>query len=861
MGIFQDVLAWSKDLPSWQSDLLRRLVVHGSADETDLQEVLGLLKAECGLTGSSETKAVRLSAEHLPSGSETSARPSLVRLAGVKGVNALATGQTLQFAEEGVTLVYGRNAAGKSGYSRILKHACKARDVKEPILPNVLETTQPPAEAEITILNKGAEQGIVWKEGGPGSALLGAVAVLDNRCARLYVDASDAVAYMPYGLDVFHGLCNATDELKRRLDGEASALRRAMPVLPSCADGTVAATFIASMSHKTTDEQIESACAFCGDDAKTLAELRTLRANDPAVVAERKRRLSKRVETARASLKPRELALSRSALDAARDLAVELVESRKTASISAQLLTEGGMLPGTGGGPWKQMFLAAEQYSAVAYEGSEFPKTDGEAVCVLCQQPLDSDASGRMLRFRSYVDSEVQKKSAQLQTDFDTAMSALRAAATAPWVIDDALTDEIKEAVSDDIGSFDLLRTWFADSAKSLNAILPDSEWPKFEPHPEVAALLAKIGAELVDQARIADEASAPEQLVMLDAEIAELASREALAAAKNLIVAGVKILKSVQAYEKCISGLGTRSITSKGTAVTTQYVTTELVEGFANELQALGVGAGVAISSTPDKGKVKLGVSLPGCTDRKAQLSAVLSEGEQKAVALSAFLAELNAVGHLGPIVLDDPVSSLDHNHRSKVAHRLTEEAVKRQVIVFTHDIVFVNDLLSEGEQVGRIPRLVTVRSSESQGPGVCSPDGPPAELLDCTKILDQLRRETPRLVLANDMSDDEYKRSLDAAYTLLRKGWERSIETVLFNKVLRSLSDEVQPGRLAGITVESDDVAQVEKGYGRCSSVLHRMAESRDAPLPSTEDFKADVQALDDFVRAVKTRRKQSV
>lgn len=694
----------------------------------------------------------------------------------------------------------------------------------------------------------------------PCALHLGAVAVLDNRCARLYVDASDTVAYMPYGLDVFHGLCNATDEMKRRLEGEASALRHAMPILPSCAQGTAAATFIASMSQKTTDEQIESACAFGEDDAKRLIDLRTLRANDPAVVAGRKRRLSKRVETARASLEPRELALSQAALDATRDLAVELVESRKAASIAAQLLTEGGMLPGTGGGPWKQMFLAAEQYSAVAYEGAEFPKTDDDAVCVLCQQPLDADASERMLRFRSYVDSEVQRQSTQLQSEFDAAMLALRAAATAPWEIDDALADEIKEAVPDDIASFDKLRTWFADSAKSLSAIRPDVKWPKFEPHQEVAALLATIGAELDDQARIADEASKPEELVKLDAEIDELASREALAAAKSLIIAGIKILKSVQAYEKCISGLGTRSITSKGTALTTQYVTTELVEGFAKELQALGVGARVAISSTPDKGKVKLGVSLPGCTDRKAQLSVVLSEGEQKAVALSAFLAELNAVGHLGPIVLDDSVSSLDHNHRSKVAHRLTAEAARRQVIIFTHDIVFVNDLLSEGEQVGRIPRLVTVRSSESQGPGVCSPDGPPAELLDCSKILDQLRKETPRLVLANAASDDDYRRALDADYTLLRKGWEKSIETVLFNKVLRSLSDEVQPGRLTGITVEPHDVLRVEKGYGRCSSVLHRMAESRDAPLPSTDDFKADVQALDDFVRAVRTRRKQS-
>ena len=40
---------------------------------------------------------------------------------------------------------------------------------------------------------------------------------------------------------------------------------------------------------------------------------------------------------------------------------------------------------------------------------------------------------------------------------------------------------------------------------------------------------------------------------------------------------------------------------------------------------------------------------------------------------------------------VFDDPVSSLDHRHRDRVAERLAEEGKTRQVVVFTHDMAFL--------------------------------------------------------------------------------------------------------------------------------------------------------------------------
>src|SRR5690606_3999306 len=67
------------------------------------------------------------------------------------------------------------------------------------------------------------------------------------------------------------------------------------------------------------------------------------------------------------------------------------------------------------------------------------------------------------------------------------------------------------------------------------------------------------------------------------------------------------------------------------------------------------------------------------------APVKAILSEGEQTCVALAAFLTELATATHNSALVFDDPVTSLDHKWRKRVATRLVEEGHKRQIIIFT--------------------------------------------------------------------------------------------------------------------------------------------------------------------------------
>lgn len=125
-----DVLKWSADLPVWQRDALRRLCSQTKLETADITALVAICKGDA--------HAVSLDASHIRDPSASHAVVSLGAIHGLSHVNALAPGERLSFGKAGLTVIYGDNGAGKSGYARVLKQLCRARSPKgDAILPNI----------------------------------------------------------------------------------------------------------------------------------------------------------------------------------------------------------------------------------------------------------------------------------------------------------------------------------------------------------------------------------------------------------------------------------------------------------------------------------------------------------------------------------------------------------------------------------------------------------------------------------------------------------------------------------------------------------------------------------------------------
>ena len=196
MNVLSEILAWSQTCPMWQRDALRRLLSQESLTDQDYQDLTELCKSEYGLA--QRLNANPLSEAHISGRENTTGRINLHSITHLHGVNALAENQTITFGEN-LTVIYGDNAAGKSGYTRILKSACKARGTEE-ILGNILADTAPD-RLSVSIKFKAGdnEDTCEWSD---TDDRLNRVSVFDSHSASVYLTERTDVAFRPFGLDL-----------------------------------------------------------------------------------------------------------------------------------------------------------------------------------------------------------------------------------------------------------------------------------------------------------------------------------------------------------------------------------------------------------------------------------------------------------------------------------------------------------------------------------------------------------------------------------------------------------------------------------------------------------------------------------
>ena len=319
MKVVVEILKWAEKLPNWQSDALRRIWTQDKLSDQDVSDILTLLKAEHGLEDGHELPScVKLTKDHIGSGSVHGKKTILKSAYNLKNVNAISPTQRLTFGSSGLTVVYGANASGKSGFSRVLKRSCRARGIAETIHPNIFSETQHSgsAEASFDVYVEGeGDKTVLWQGAGTAPECLANIAVFDSKTARIYVDKANKVSYIPYGLDVFTKLADLCGILKNKLQQDIITIPPDSPVVSELVgEGKI----ITKMTSTSTEEDIIQVSRFEKKDRERLDELTKMladyQANDPKKKAEHYRRQKARVDQLRNDLLNVRRALSTKAI-------------------------------------------------------------------------------------------------------------------------------------------------------------------------------------------------------------------------------------------------------------------------------------------------------------------------------------------------------------------------------------------------------------------------------------------------------------------------------------------------------------------------------------------------------------------
>lgn len=863
MTILREIHAWSKGLAVWQQDAIARLYANRALSEFDQADIYALAKAEFGIPDPENRLPRQLQDTDVAPPPDPSRLVQLVAIKEVTHVNALAPGAKLPLANLGLSVIYGENGAGKSGYSRILKHACRARSQSEAILPDAKmdpkQVGTPRAIFETRIDDQPTD--LAWIHGQPAPAALADISIFDSHCARAYIDNNGDFAYVPYGLDILENLAKLCDKLKAKVNAEHLANTPSTAAYAALLiGGTEVATTLANIPSKTKVADIERLATLTDEEQTRLEALGTVLAEgDPKAKAQALKEREMRLD----GLKTRITAAMDAVSDQTLDGLKELISKQKIAVALAEQAAQGfkampGQLPGTGGEEWQRLFTAAREFAALSHEGHEFPALPESSSCPLCQNPLGQAGVERLKQFDMFIEQQAERNAREAR---QAAKDAYRAVDKA--ILSLGLQDGLKEelagidaALATACEAYEIALS--ARQAAVRMAAGGKLAWSDIAALPDdVRPTLDKIIEDLRAQGKVLLASADEKSRAILLTEKTELDARRNLAAVKDAVLEVIAKHELCKRLKACAGSMGSTAISKKSTELANTMASEEVAGVLNEELTKLKVHElNVVMRPVSTKGRpqFKLVLELPG----GGNPAAVLSEGEQRAIALASFLTEVRLAKGRGGIVFDDPVSSLDHRRRWEVAARLVSEAKARQVIVFTHDIYFLCILEQMAAEAGTRWSASYIRRTPA-GFGVHT-DDLPFDVLSTSKRVGRLRARLQEIRAAKKVHDDDGVRQLTTtAYGDLRLAWERAVEEVLFNGTIQRFGEGVSTQLLKAVTVSDDDYKTINAGMTKASKFEHDAAvRVARLPIPDVEELGEDIERLEAWRKSVDERLK---
>jgi len=417
ISAFHEILKWSVSRPDWQRDALRRIIVKGTLDGNDIQELTGLCRSKHGIApaAGTSTKAEFLDKAHIQPEISSEASVTLLSIGKLQNVNRLPSDQVISFGiGPGVTIIYGDNGTGKSGYARVIKKACRTRGAPPEIRPNVFESVSndPPIGTLVCRISD-TDYSLKWQDGMPSDPRLANVFVFDTSTADHYLEKDSPAIFTPSGLDVLPKLSKVCDTISQLVKNDLDCITADIESTHTSWKfnaNTSVGKFLNRLSAEIMPSHVDFYSGLDEKQSKRLKDLTEALKSEPKQKAKESRAAAARLRQFAELITDAHVNFSADQVSALR----KLVETAKATDEVAKSFAAGSFdasyLTGTGNELWRTLWEAARLFSvSLAYKDQVFPVTDGGARCVLCQQNLEPPAIKRLQVFDAFCKDQSQE--------------------------------------------------------------------------------------------------------------------------------------------------------------------------------------------------------------------------------------------------------------------------------------------------------------------------------------------------------------------------------------------------------------------------------------------------------------------
>ena len=860
MALEEDIVNWSKDRPAWQRAVMRQTAAGVLLSDDDYDQLVDeILNAPDDGPGSA------FGLDHLPKATAEDPPVRIVSIANPEHVNALASDQPLTFEIKGLTIVYGDNGSGKSGYARLLKRMTRARHQEEVLSDVFRDTTLAKPIASLSVRIGDKDESLSWPDSTPPE--LQRMLFYDSACGSAYIATESDFPYRPSALAVMDGLINACVAVRNRIDVKLSENARSSAAIPMVAEelkNTDAGKYLTQLSGSTSVDALDALIKTFEASNETIDDLKNeearLRSADTSKERQRLTRQAEKLDALGKHVEKIHSMLGNEGLSALQERRDQLKALQKAADLLARSF-ESEPLPGVGSSPWKVLWESARRFSEEhAYLAHSFPVVGEDGRCVLCQEVLGAKARDRLSRFEQFVKDDTQVRLDEALGLYDAQAESLSKLPVSP----DAVVSDQKdleashaELIADTRALNDRYQNARDTTLDAIAGTVPVTLFD-IEPGATLTRLTQAARTARDMAAGLANPAFVQERLAVTTVKRQELELLQATKSSRDAIVKEIARRKERDALEAAKTAAAHGAITKKVLELSEESITEVVRDTFTRETDRLRLERVTIARTRADRGALLHQPKLVGAR-QDVKLPRVFSEGERTALGLAAFFTEALLDRSRSALILDDPVTSLDHIRRGLVAARIAELAESRQVIMFTHDVSFVADLKREasGKDVLVTERSLTRSRADERKPGSCSTKHPwkvkdvPARLNDLRQELNRIRRH------CGTWDETGYEEAVAVWAGNLSETWEGIFSQEIVGQVLAEGGLEVRPKMVKILALFTDqDHHEFEASYSRVSqwSKRHYKSTKINYVSPEVATLEQELDLVDAWFRRVK-------
>lgn len=758
---------------------------------------------------------------------------TLSKLYDVSGVNRLISNQEILFGEN-LTVVYGENGTGKTGYSRIIQQVGKYIGDIKPIKPNVFENhIQPQAKIDY-IVQDGTTQTLNWNKEEKTQLN---IKLFNSECVHFSLNSERKIDFKPHVFFMCEQLAAATLKLnscvtQRLKEISSSALdpiiegtqmrQQIEKVVKDCTKESLTALdkqIVALQIEELKNQKFELekcrdnlSVALLNAEHKRLISLNNMVTQIKSIITESELYTKKLYNTFTKNQKKIQELRSKADVD----------------SIIAKLQIEEGI---------KEPFL---KFITEADKLYRLSKQDGKGIenmdtCLLCGQVISNEDASKKELLHLYKNLIIASQAESIEKLINSNKNI--------GDICSKLANSLQTLLNTpDINGDDVL----SSAVTSIIAVLADITDQKFE-------LELKKQLEILETYRNGIVESINKIIISINANDEQ---RKDVNIKLNEVNAKIDVLSNWEQERAYLlsfvnlsklGNINNHSISKCQKDIQEKIYKDSFIALLQSTLDDLNAPSEVKFNTAISNSKMAIKQGYDTVT-KENQLNEILSEGEQTVVALAQFIAESKFDPNARVLFFDDPVNSLDLKRMRVIAKSLVRLSKEKQVVIFTHNLVFLGYIKAVVEQDKELKNYKFYQAEKAESNGKLYVGKISERANPNVETYKYYSKEIEKLLKKNEtnpltLSDIEH------AYDYMRSGIELLISNDLLHGTTERYKHDISVMRFGKIDFNKvkEDQEPLTELYERICCYISGHSSSLAAKIePDIDTLKSDYEIL---------------